>query len=36
MITLREYVNDFCVGRQIPPAFYLGMASAQSRPALAT
>jgi anaerobic magnesium-protoporphyrin IX monomethyl ester cyclase len=28
---LPEYLNDFCAGRQIPAAFYLGMATAQSR-----
>jgi radical SAM superfamily enzyme YgiQ (UPF0313 family) len=36
--TLREYLNDFCASRQIPAAFYLGMATAQaqSRGAVAT
>jgi radical SAM superfamily enzyme YgiQ (UPF0313 family) len=29
--TLREYLNEFCAGRQIPAAFYLGMATAQAQ-----
>jgi anaerobic magnesium-protoporphyrin IX monomethyl ester cyclase len=29
--TLPDYLNDFCAGRQIPAAFYLGMAAAQAR-----
>jgi anaerobic magnesium-protoporphyrin IX monomethyl ester cyclase len=36
--TLREYLDDFCGGRRIPAAFYLGMAraQAQSRPTVAS